>query len=111
MRDWHEETGADERPVRRVSAGQLAREVARPTSWVTATVYVRGETRSGKAWMIWDGVSRAEVQDRRTGDMVDREKWLFLPKSQARRPEPSTDKGQPETIELPEWLARKQGLV
>lgn len=110
MRNWVDEEDGD-RQVRRSTVGHLARDVARPAAWVEATVYVRRETTSGKAWLVWDGVSKETVPDTRYGGHREREKWAVLPKSMVRRPAPAEKRSAAETVELPEWLAKDRGLI
>lgn len=131
MKHWHEDGAAADRPVRRTTAAEMAREAQRPLrerdadpGWspdapssgsgrsrrpVEVTVFVR--RISGKAMAVWDGVGRDDTVDPRDGRPVSRERWAWLPLSLVTRPAPSADPARPETIEVPEWLAKERGLV
>lgn len=60
------------------------------------------ETEKGIA--IADGTTEQHT-DPKTGEITEREKWTWLPKSQV---EVNTDEG---TVTMPEWLATEKGLV
>lgn len=55
-----------------------------------------------KAVVIADGTTE-EVVDRRTGEIVTREKWFYLPRQFVR-----IGKG---IVSIPEWLAKDRGLI
>lgn len=64
---------------------------------------------------IADGTSE-EVQDKRTGELTEREVWKFLPKSQVEieghdMADAESLVGQTITILVPKWLAEEKGLV
>lgn len=56
-----------------------------------------------KGIAVADGTME-EIADRETGEVKEREKWFWLPKSQVE----VNDDG---TITLPEWLAQEKGMI
>lgn len=46
-----------------------------------------------------------------TGEITQRERWIWCPKSQVQRPAPAAKPGEAETVLIPEWLAKDRGLI
>lgn len=88
------------------SATDLARQAARRT--VTLNVIVRKVTERGIA--LYDGATR-ETVDATTGEITEDERWHWLPKKFVTRLDGEVQSGQPENVELPEWLAKREGLI
>lgn len=65
---------------------------------------------AGKSLAVTDG-EREEHQDPRTGEIVEREKWVFLPRSQCSWSPPDATPGTVVELTLPEWLAKEKGLI
>ena len=83
------------------------------TTITTITTMLVQET--DKAWALWDGAMH-EVTDATTGEITERRHFHWVPKSQAtiKSRRVATEGGQPVTwveIDMPEWLARKAGLL
>lgn len=57
---------------------------------------------------IVDGTMEEKI-DPETGEITEREKWYWLPRSQIKT-EPSTD-GRGAVVTMPLWLAKGKGLV
>lgn len=82
--------------------------MTRPT--ITITAEIRHTTERGIA--IFQG-DRHEMMDERTGELVERDHFVWLPKAQVTICREMRGKGGERIaeIELPEWLARERGLV
>lgn len=70
---------------------------------------------SDRAYAFWDGATH-EVVDATTGEVTTRRHYHWVPKSQRtiKRRTIANERGKAVTIvevELPEWLARKSGLL
>lgn len=61
-----------------------------------------------KAIAVSDGTTE-EWQDPRTGEISERERWIWLPRSQVTLRDGRLEKGQTVTIAVPEWLAKQGG--
>ena len=92
------------------STTKLARRVAQAETQrtVTLSVIVRATTERGIA--IFDGGTR-EYVDETTGEITTKEHWHWLPKKFVKRLDGEVQRGRAETIELPEWLAKREGLI
>lgn len=65
----------------------------------------------GKGLAIFAG-ELADSVDERTGQISQREVWVWLPLAKvARDCDPETITGKAETLTIPEWLAQMKGLV
>lgn len=62
-----------------------------------------------KSIKITDGTTK-EFPDKRTGELVEREVWYFLPRSQIESDE-ELEEGKTMVIQIPEWLGAEKGLV
>lgn len=59
---------------------------------------------------IADGTTEEEI-DRRTGEIKEVERIVFLPRSQVEIDPPDFDVGDTVEIQVPLWLAKKKELV
>lgn len=77
---------------------------------ITITAEIRQGTERGLA--IFQG-HRHEVMDERTGELVERDHFVWLPKRQVTITREWRGKGNERLaeIEMPEWLAKERGLV
>ena len=57
-----------------------------------------------KSIVVWAG-EMEDVTDERTGEIREREKWVFLPKSLAQYDNDA------KTVTMPEWMAVEKGLI
>lgn len=64
---------------------------------------IRQDDPTKKAIAVADGTME-EVVDQRTGEVTEREKWFWLPRSQI-------EIDGEGTVTLPDWLAREKGLI
>lgn len=63
-----------------------------------------------KSIAVSDGTTE-DWQDPRTGEIREREKWFWLPRSQITLVTGWLEKGGAVTLAVPEWLAKQGGLV
>jgi len=77
---------------------------------VTITAEIRSTTERGLALFQGD---RHEVVDERTGEIVERDHFVWLPKSQVTitREWRGRDHERMAEIEVPEWLAKEKELI
>lgn len=74
-------------------------------------VEITGHPRKHKseaAYALWQGDMEEVVKDRATGEMMNREKWIFLPKSKCRI---LSEKNGLAMYMVPVWLAKEKGLI
>ena len=64
---------------------------------------IRNNDPAKAAIAVADGTTE-EAFDRLTGEVIEREKWFWLPRSQ-------TQINSDGTVTIPEWLAIEKGLV
>lgn len=88
------------------SVTDLARKAAQRT--VTLNVIVRATTERGIA--LYQGATR-EYVDETTGEIIEKEHWHWLPRRFVTRLDGEANRGRPENVEIPEWLAKREGLI
>lgn len=62
-----------------------------------------------KSVKITDGTTK-EFTNKVTGEVTEREVWIFLPRSQIESEE-ELEEGKTMVIQIPEWLCTEKGLV
>jgi hypothetical protein len=75
---------------------------------VVISVIVRATTAKGIA--LYRGATR-EYVDETTGEIVDKEHWHWMPVKFVKRLDGEVRRGKPERVQLPDWLAKKEGLI
>jgi hypothetical protein len=63
-----------------------------------------------KSIALADGETE-DVTNPVTGEITQRERWIWCPKSQVQRPAPAAKPGDVESVIVPEWLAKDRGLI
>jgi len=70
------------------------------------SIIVRATSERGTA--LYQGETREYVNET-TGEIVDREHWHWVPSKFVTRLAPQ--RGRPELVRLPDWLAKREGLI
>ncbi|WP_409560245.1 hypothetical protein [Hyphomicrobium sp. MC8b] len=71
------------------------------------TVIVRATSARGIA--LYQGATR-EYVDESTGEILEKEHWHWVAQKFVERID-GPQRGRPERVKLPDWLAQKEGLI
>jgi hypothetical protein len=79
----------------------------RESESVELTLHYRRDSASGKASAFWQGEYEDRVSEK-TGQVFQNEKLIWLPKSQI---QVEVMKDDVCLVTIPEWIAKKEGLI
>lgn len=74
----------------------------------TVEIWAIVRATSAKGTALFQGGTR-ELVDERTGEILDKEHWHWVATKFVTRLDPQ--RGRAECVRLPEWLAKKEGLL
>lgn len=73
---------------------------------IKLSIIVRATSVRGTA--LYQGATREYVNET-TGEITEKEHWHWVPSKLVQRVAPQ--RGRPEIVKLPEWLAKREGLI